>query len=974
MAYTFRHGDRPLEGVTIQRAVGRGGFGEVYYALTDSGKQIALKYLRENAEIELRGVSHTMNLKSPHLITIYDVKKNAEGDPFVVMEYVTGPSLRDLMVAEPHGFTPAKAAYFVDGIAKGLSYLHDRGVVHRDLKPGNIFYDDGYVKIGDYGLSKHMSVSQHSGQTVSVGTVHYMAPEIGSGSYSKAIDIYALGVILYEMLTGRLPFAGASMAEILMRHLSDNPDLAGIPEPFAHVIARALAKDPKERYQDVNEMVDALMASGDVEASVASFDPKSLTHVPRSPDVAGPETRTTPVVPPPPIMDARDGGFADRLGQRVERKAEEIARKLDRKVARLSAKIDGGRPRPEPAPEPNHAPPRSGAAHTPIMQRVHPDRGVQVLVLLGATIGVSMLMAAMKGGGRIAEMGIATALYIAGGVVASLLTYFRVLARAPWQNTSFDRLAYATIAAIFMLPALMPANAVSGRDDFQRLYFAPLAALVFCNFTQRIAAGRRGDVSWTSAIAPAIVGMIAAGVVDADRYIGFGAGICAAITLITQAAASLFPESPRPNRKTGLPAAPPPVPPSATPDRFAPRDGEDATTVASPQPPAAGAAAVLDHAVIPPAPANSAIRAIGGVLSILCIAASLGCFFGNVALGPAPADPGPWNPAWNRVFTNADAGAESGLLEAAAEARDEWYEAEHATRGHRESREILLFFTLAPLAWLTFFAPKALYRHRQPLWRGTFRWLIVAAGLTLTSGMITVLAFERLDAEERAASVFGLVAGAVIALACVLIRGPAGATAGRSRHWQFPRRDPASEVSAAGAELSRHLDAAVPSFVGRATNAGMSFLGKLALLLGLTWAAIYNLQPVEFNNGPYQKFVLGPGRVVVNNGGQTVEVNAPRVMVLAPIVLGGILLMIARRHDGGLHWARGFIGAVFGVVGAIIAVGPGQTGVATLIQSGDWGRLSGGETRALVVAGTFLLSAIGLLFWPRPSHGRTIVL
>ena len=74
MPYTFKHGDRPLDGVTVQRAVGRGGFGEVYFAVTDSGKEIALKYLRENPEIELRGIAHVMNLKSPYLITIYDVQ------------------------------------------------------------------------------------------------------------------------------------------------------------------------------------------------------------------------------------------------------------------------------------------------------------------------------------------------------------------------------------------------------------------------------------------------------------------------------------------------------------------------------------------------------------------------------------------------------------------------------------------------------------------------------------------------------------------------------------------------------------------------------------------------------------------------------------------------------------------------------------------------------------------------------------
>ncbi|RMF79923.1 MAG: serine/threonine protein kinase, partial [Planctomycetota bacterium] len=306
MAYTFKHGDQPLEGITIQRAVGRGGFGEVYYAIADSGKQLAVKYLRENPEIELRGISQVMNLKSPHLITIYDVRRNAEGEPFVLMEYISGPSLRDLLIAEPNGLGPQKSAFFVANIAKGLSYLHERGVVHRDLKPGNIFYDDGYVKIGDYGLSKHISVSAHSGNTVSVGTVHYMAPEIGSGSYTKAIDIYALGVMLFEMLTGRLPFTGSSMGEILMRHLNDRPDMSGIEEPFRSVIIKALAKDPAERFQSADEMADALTSVAAISDSIASFDPVTLTHVPRAPQSEDDQTRTTPAAAPPPPLDVRD--------------------------------------------------------------------------------------------------------------------------------------------------------------------------------------------------------------------------------------------------------------------------------------------------------------------------------------------------------------------------------------------------------------------------------------------------------------------------------------------------------------------------------------------------------------------------------------------------------------------------------------------------------------------------------------------
>ncbi|MGA2231967.1 MAG: serine/threonine-protein kinase, partial [Tepidisphaeraceae bacterium] len=195
--FQYKHGDKPLEGFTIQRAAGRGGFGEVYYALSDSGREVALKLVHTYEQIELRGISQCMNLKSPHLVTIFDVKYGDDGRPWVIMEFVNGPSLRELLDAAPSGLGSAKAAFFLREIGKGLTYLHDCGIVHRDLKPGNIFYENGYVKIGDYGLSKTMSVTRHSGQTVAVGTLHYMAPEIGEGRYDRSIDIYALGALLF---------------------------------------------------------------------------------------------------------------------------------------------------------------------------------------------------------------------------------------------------------------------------------------------------------------------------------------------------------------------------------------------------------------------------------------------------------------------------------------------------------------------------------------------------------------------------------------------------------------------------------------------------------------------------------------------------------------------------------------------------------------------------------------------------------
>ena len=304
MSYTFKNGDRPLEGYTIQRGVGRGGFGEVYYAVSDGGREVALKYLRDNPEVELRGVSQCMNLKSPHLVTIFDVMKSNDGDYFVVMEYISGPSLRDLLLAHPKGLGPQKAAFFLREIGKGLSYLHDRGLVHRDLKPANVFYDDGYVKIVDYGLSKFISLSRHSAQTSSVGTVHYMAPEVGSGDYSRGIDIYALGVIFYEMLLGRVPYEGSSMGEVLMKHLTSQPEVDNLPSPFGEVIRKALAKDPKERYQTIEEMLADGFEGGDLRDRRVGFNPElSLAGAVRrqTPEFrVSPAPSPNPAVPPPP--------------------------------------------------------------------------------------------------------------------------------------------------------------------------------------------------------------------------------------------------------------------------------------------------------------------------------------------------------------------------------------------------------------------------------------------------------------------------------------------------------------------------------------------------------------------------------------------------------------------------------------------------------------------------------------------------
>jgi hypothetical protein len=267
MKFAYKSGSRPLEGHTIKRGVGVGGFGEVYFAVTDGGKEVALKRVQRNLDIEVRGVSQCLNLKHVNLISLYDLRYDDEGQAWVVMEYVSGESLKDVIERNPNGMPPDDVERWFRGIAEGVMYLHDRGIVHRDLKPGNIFEDDSVVKIGDYGLSKFISTSRRSGQTESVGTFHYMAPEIGKGNYGKEIDVYALGIILFEMLTGQVPFDGESSQEIIMKHLTDDPDLTGIAQPYRNVIQRALRKDPEKRFSNVREILDAL-AGVDESASV----------------------------------------------------------------------------------------------------------------------------------------------------------------------------------------------------------------------------------------------------------------------------------------------------------------------------------------------------------------------------------------------------------------------------------------------------------------------------------------------------------------------------------------------------------------------------------------------------------------------------------------------------------------------------------------------------------------------------------
>ncbi len=541
MAYSFKHGDRPLDGYTIQRGIGRGGFGEVYYAISDGGREVALKYLRDNAEIELRGVSACMNLKSPHLVTIFDVRRNGDGDYFIVMEHVAGPSLSDVLVAETGGIGVEKATYFLCEIGRGLSYLHDRGIVHRDMKPANIFYEDGQVKIGDYGLSKFISVSRHSAQTTSVGTVHYMAPEVGSGHYTRGIDIYALGVMLYEMLLGRVPFEGSSLGEILMKHLTEQPEVDQLPEPFGKVIRKALAKDPKDRYQTVEEMVGEVLAVGDIKSSLAGFDPVTITNVPRVPTPAGmhspiPSPNPTVVLgakpPLPPLPNVAMGSREDlppAIAKRVSRISDKVERKMD--------KLAGRKPRRRYA-----AGVLGAGGKTLTFQAVV----FSLLITFVTSVGLGVLVVMWS---RVDQLGVTTGMMVplmAAGVLLSAKSKRLLGDRQPsWVN----RIVTIAICLPFMGLATAPLASLYESDAFA-LTLGLLAIVIFADWEGRITSGSEGDLSWGAAFWLGIMGGVCCAISatavfevshNEDWYFKAGAIIAASTSLLVQALAWFVP-------------------------------------------------------------------------------------------------------------------------------------------------------------------------------------------------------------------------------------------------------------------------------------------------------------------------------------------------------------------------------------------------------------------------------------------------
>lgn len=265
----------------VDELIGRGGMASVYRGYdTTLDRVVALKILRrELAEDSVfrtrfrQEAQSASRMAHPAVVRVYDAGEDivvgADGaprpEPFIVMELVHGRTLQAILAASP--LAPDQAVRYVDGILEALQYSHRAGVVHRDIKPGNVMVtDSGRVKVMDFGIARAASDSSSTVAETSaiLGTAAYFSPEQAKGEPVDArADLYSTGVVLYELLTGRPPFRGDSPVAVAYQHVSEAPvppsELApDVPPALDAVVLRALAKDPYQRFQDAASFREAL--------------------------------------------------------------------------------------------------------------------------------------------------------------------------------------------------------------------------------------------------------------------------------------------------------------------------------------------------------------------------------------------------------------------------------------------------------------------------------------------------------------------------------------------------------------------------------------------------------------------------------------------------------------------------------------------------------------------------------------------
>src|SRR4051794_5325774 len=250
----------------VVRKLGTGGMANVYLAEDQElGRRVAIKMLDDRhaqddqfVERFRREAKNAAGLSHPNIVGVFD-RGEAEGTYYIAMEHLKGRNLKELIAAR--GPAPVHIAVDVTRqVLAALGHAHENGIVHRDIKPHNVMIDDDRrVKVTDFGIARAGTSKMTEAGSI-VGTAQYLSPEQARGAQvDQRSDLYSVGVVLYELLTGKVPFTGESPVEIAMKHLSApppppselNPD---VPEDLDKIAMRALAKDPARRYQSAQEM------------------------------------------------------------------------------------------------------------------------------------------------------------------------------------------------------------------------------------------------------------------------------------------------------------------------------------------------------------------------------------------------------------------------------------------------------------------------------------------------------------------------------------------------------------------------------------------------------------------------------------------------------------------------------------------------------------------------------------------------
>lgn len=278
---------------SIQSRLGQGAMGAVYQAWDKRlERAVALKVLSlDLAEQERALYAHKLEqearaaarLNHPNIITIYEIGA-ANGLPFIAMELIDGPSLRELL-DKGRKFSPDRVAKIMRQLLKGLAYAHGMGLVHRDIKPANIMFNsNGVLKLTDFGIA-HLIASDWTHTDALSGSPCYMSPEqVRAQALDGRSDLFSVGIVMYEILAGRLPFAGDNMATIVYQILFETPPEPqeinpAVPSWLSQVVMTCLQKDPSSRYQTADALAAALKAGDEVDSRAPVMPAKPLAPV-----------------------------------------------------------------------------------------------------------------------------------------------------------------------------------------------------------------------------------------------------------------------------------------------------------------------------------------------------------------------------------------------------------------------------------------------------------------------------------------------------------------------------------------------------------------------------------------------------------------------------------------------------------------------------------------------------------------------